>query len=98
VYKWFDCLGRVVVLESGDIPTIPVWGLVLLVPRRDDNPSIAMAEDGEDSGITHTPGKIMGTLYLDGTITDNPNPPENECIRPGRRRSSSREGSCKNGD
>ena len=30
VYRWFDCLGKLVVLESGENPTLPVYGKLIL--------------------------------------------------------------------
>lgn len=34
VYRWFDCLAKIVVLESGEGPTLPVRGLLVQQPQQ----------------------------------------------------------------
>ena len=92
VYTWFDCLAKIVVLESGEGPTLPVSGLLVLdaQPTRSpppqnlavlatpaiQNPPVAASTPSntasEVKDALSSPARtVIGTLYPDGTITDN---------------------------
>jgi hypothetical protein len=82
VYRWFDCLGNLVVLENGENPTLPVYGRfklynpvvqVPVVPKV--VPKILPAEGTTIKAVTHSSTNsdytTKGTLFDDGTITDS---------------------------
>ena len=77
VYKWFDCLGKLIVLESGECPTLPVHGRIVKITTPPPPPAPKLMVASEDStpddeaGILPEGATIIGTLYTDGTMTDN---------------------------
>jgi hypothetical protein len=78
VYQWFNCLGKIVVLESGEAPTLPVSGLVVIYtppPVVPKPPALALARFTSITQplakISSSDYKVIGTLYEDGKITDN---------------------------
>lgn len=79
VYRWFDCLADVIVLESGEGPTLPVSGR--LVYRADVARAAGTTNAGtvvKDAktaaatpGVARTPNNTsIGILYADGRVLD----------------------------
>ncbi|KAK3386446.1 hypothetical protein B0H63DRAFT_540294 [Podospora didyma] len=68
VYKWFDKVGKVIVLESGEGPMLPIRGRVWAEPRRASLAAASQraAEDGGSS--TEDSSQLVGTLRRDGGI------------------------------
>jgi Tc toxin complex TcA C-terminal TcB-binding domain/Neuraminidase-like domain/Salmonella virulence plasmid 28.1kDa A protein len=67
VYRWFDCLAKIVVLESGEGPTLPVRGLLVQLPQLEDtptNPKIMAA-------IAHGPQTATATPATSTTTTNS---------------------------
>ncbi|KAG4442597.1 hypothetical protein IFR05_001927 [Cadophora sp. M221] len=74
IYKWFDCLGKLVVLESGEGPTLPVYGFIVKYGdiRNSEAAMNSVVADTTDSFESLPSGlTAIGTLFTDGTITDN---------------------------
>ncbi|KPI41866.1 uncharacterized protein AB675_5621 [Cyphellophora attinorum] len=66
VRKWFDCIGKLIVLESKTEPRLPIQGYLVWRPPSDDttgsNPSSLI--------ITGSQPRVLGYLDTSGQLTD----------------------------
>jgi Tc toxin complex TcA C-terminal TcB-binding domain/Neuraminidase-like domain len=81
VYQWFECLGKLVVLESGEGPTLPIHGDLRYVvqkedpetPKEEEPPVVKLLATGAsvgapETGTTAIEATILGSLKEDGRI------------------------------
>ena len=74
VYKYFEAIGKLIVLDSGEGPTLPLEGWVEVLtttpPAQTPKISVKLAISG-DSSLPSTTTKDVGYLNRDGSITQN---------------------------
>ena len=77
VHEWFECLGKLVVLESGEGPTLPVHGRVVFRPHPNDDGPDVIGPRSDNPGADSAPESSSSPLLLatSGEARDGPETP-----------------------